>query len=201
MLTGDAMPVPEFTLDVSDWAGQLASGRRFNAVAKNAARETMEFHLKENIPRHFKREARSKYRYTPRTPSYVRYKQRRYKTGGLDLVKTGASREQIPKSAKVRVGGTAENNDLVATIKTRFRFADTKKERIQRRERFRFYRRLGVERPRTHQGISILQMVSEVQVITPDELRELRDVFSKSMSRQIEQIASGAKRKRRVIKP
>lgn len=181
------IPTFQFVLEIDMWVEGLRE-REHNRLGKQAARETLEYHLKHHIPLHFKRNARHRYGYAKRDPKYVRYKQRRFKTGGMDLVKRGRSRKWVPRSAQIRVGGSATTNTLTkAKIVMRFPFAGGTGKRDARKRR-------------TRGGIDLQQMILEVETFHPSELRKLRDVFVNSYFRQVNDLARRSKRRKITIR-
>ena len=164
---------PKFymVMNIEEWPEGLRK-REHNKFAKQAARKVMEHHAKRNWPKHFKREARKKYGYMPRTVKYIREKQRRYRTGGMDLVKTGGNRKYVPSHGKVRLGGTAsaDKKPLVASLSSRFSFPGGS-------GRFR--------KPESRQAVTIGQMIKEMQAVTTGEAFELSGIFSDEYWRRV----------------
>jgi len=147
--------------------------RDHNRIAKAALKYVLVTHHGRNLPRHFKRDARSRYGYAPRNQKYIRWKQKRYGQGGMDLVKTGDSRREILKSPpKIRMSGAAEGGkkDLSGTLLLRFAF------------------RGGTGRFKsqgTRQEKQIKQFFGEVQKILPAEGAELASDLGKEYMRLV----------------
>lgn len=183
-LRGDLLPQIIFTLDVPTRPADLAK-RWHNKYAKEAARYMIERHHEENVPKHFKRSARSRYGYRPRDPKYVRKKQRRWKQGGMDLVKTGRTRRYMTNQYKLRLGGTADKGTLTATLILRFPFkGGTGKWR----------RPAGPRGARAQ--ITIQTMIGEMQSFAADEPPQLLRWFEEEYWRQVENHRSSRKRTR-----
>lgn len=105
--------LPQFVwiIDMPEWDEDV-SKRNYNKFAKEALLETLEkYHeQKEGFEKHFRRDARQRYRHWPRSPKYKKWKQRH---GSLiDLVKTGASKERMLSQRKIQIGGSGANGDL-----------------------------------------------------------------------------------------
>lgn len=174
-------PKMEFDIQIPTRAEDMVL-RNHNRFAKAALRHVLETHHSRNIPKHFKRDARSRYGYAPRNPKYVRYKQKRYRQGGMDLVKTGASRDRmLQKPPKITMSGAAEGGKKSLSGSLRLRFA--------------FYgggtrfRALG-----SRQEKIVRQMHEEVRKVLPAEGHELAADLMKEYMRLV---AAMPKRKRR----
>lgn len=114
--------LPKFVwvIDMPEWDEDV-NKRNYNKFAKEALAETLEkYHeQKEGLEKHFKRDARQRYRHFPRSPKYKKWKQ---KHGSLiDLVKTGASKERMLSYRKISVGGSAANGDLHGKLTVYFK--------------------------------------------------------------------------------
>lgn len=179
------LPQVHYILDVPTWPEELQA-RFHNKFVRAAIKKMAAYHLKEHIPIHFQRRAAKRYGYQPRHPKYIRYKQRRWRQGGMDLVKTGASRRDMAKGAKIQIGGAAveAKRQLSLTIKMRFAFPGGGGR----------FRKQG-----TRQAVSIDQMADEVRKIIPQEAKELRIIFRTEYFRLLRAKMSQRKRKRRRI--
>lgn len=179
------MPTVSWILDVPDWPDDLAK-RDHNRFVKAAVRKAMQYHLDKHIPIHFQRRAHSRYHYAQRDPKYIRSKQRRYHTGGMDLVKTGKSRQELPRGAKITVGGSAVGGKrgIVGTLRMRFPFRGGT-------GRFR--------KATTRQAIMLAEMIQEMQRVHPQEARDLRILFRTEYFRLLANKQRQRKRKRRHI--
>jgi len=171
-------------LDVPTWPDELSKVDH-NKFAKAAAKETLEFHLKKNIPRHFLRSARKRYGYRPRDIEYIRSKQYRFKTGGLDLVKTGKSRVEVPKSGKISASGSASKGTTKASLRMRFPFPGGSGR---------------LRKGNSRQAVQIKQMIKEMRAITLDEAVELRDKFRDAYFSKVNERARTRKRRRYRVK-
>ena len=202
-------------LDLPERPHIIIQDRVWNRINKDAMRKALEFHHKEHMPRHFKRDARSRYRYTPRKPNYVKHKQNRFKQGGLDLVYTGATRDQILKPQgwnALRVGGTAVARTLKGTLQYRFSFADkirahhlansvrfhsdplAKRNELRKNARRNRARRQEATTQRVR--VTIEHMRRELMAMTPDEAEAIRDVYQRAVFDAIEALP----KKRRKLK-
>lgn len=173
--------VPQFDF-LLEWPKDI-SDRRHNQFAKQAMRYALErYHEdKRGFPRHFKREGRRLYDYDARDVKYVRAKQKRYKTGGLDMVKTGRTRRWMLAARRISVGGTAIGKTLTGTLKLRFPFkGGTGKFR----------------KPTSHGAITIQQLVAEMQRFADDEPPLVAQWFHEEYMRQVEEFRRGRQRKR-----
>jgi hypothetical protein len=118
-----AFPTLTLALDIPTRPDDVAR-RHHNRMTKDALREVLEEHHQTRLPEHFSRAAHAKYGYAQRNEKYIRTKQRRYHTGGLDLVKTGGSRARMAREGHVVMSGAAEGSQkkLGGTLKLRFDF-------------------------------------------------------------------------------
>jgi len=165
---------------VFEWPNDI-SDRRHNQFAKIAMRKVMERHHAEHVPRHFKRENARLYDHLPRKPKYVRYKQRRWGQGGMDLVKRGRTRQWMTSAYKLSVGGTAVARTLNATLKLTFPFKGGS-------GRFRKAQSRG--------SVTIQQMIAEMERFANDEPRKLAEWFLRYYMEQVEQFRATRKRRR-----
>lgn len=174
--------IPEFTylLEIPEWPEDV-SKRLHNQFAKTAAREALENYQILFTPRKFKREAHNLYKYHDRKPGYIRWKNRRYHMGGMDMVKTGDSRDVMTKQYKIKVGGSAANNDLSATLTLRFPFKGGT-------GRFR--------KPQSAGAISLATLILEMQTFADDEPKRLAKWFLESYMRQVNEMRSTRRRVR-----
>jgi hypothetical protein len=174
-------PRMEFEIGIPTRAEEMVL-RTHNKFAKAALRHVLTTHHKRNIPRHFKRDARSRYGYAPRNAKYIKYKQRRWGQGGMDLVKTGASRDSmLSNPPTIRMSGSAEGGkrELSGTLILRFAFRGGS-------GRFRAQN--------TRQEKLVRQMHEEVRKILPAEGHELAQDL---MDEYMRQVAAMPKRKRK----
>lgn len=114
--------LPRFTwiIDMPEWDPDV-SKRNYNKFAKQALRQTLEkYHEnKEGFEKHFRRDARQRYRHFPRSPGYKKWKQRH---GSLiDLIKTGASQERMLSQRQITIGGSGANSDLRGRLRVWFK--------------------------------------------------------------------------------
>ncbi len=174
-----AQLIPDFFY-VFEWPQDI-SDRRHNQFAKVAMRKTMERHHEEHIPRHFRRENTKLYDHKPRKPQYVRYKQRRWGQGGMDLVKRGRTRQWMTSAYKLTVGGSASDRTLNATLKLTFPFKGGS-------GRFRKAHSRG--------AITIRQMIHEMQTFANDEPAKIVDWFLRAYMEQVDEFRSTRKRVR-----
>ena len=175
-------PVFTFVIDVPDRPGDLAK-RWHNKYAKMAARHMMEKHHDEHIPMHFMRSARQRYGYKPRSLKYTKDKNKRWRGGGLDLVKTGRTRLKMTTEYRMKVGGSAENGNLNATLILRFPFKGGTG---------RFRRPSGPRGARAQ--VTIEQMSVEMRSFAPDEPPRLAAWFNDEYLRLVEAHRAGRKR-------
>lgn len=174
-------PKIEFEISIPTRAEDMVL-RNHNKFAKAALRHVLLTHHKRNIPKHFKRDARSRYGYTPRNPRYVRWKQKTFRQGGMDLVKTGASRRSmLNHPPKIRMSGAAEGGkrSLSGTLLLRFAFKGGAGR----------FRAKGSRQEKT-----VRQMIEEVRKVLPAEGHELAQDLLREYMRLVEAMP---KRKRR----
>lgn len=180
----ELLPQITFIIDVPERPKDLAK-RYHNKYAKDAARYMMERHHAEHIPLHFKRSARSRYGYAARDPKYVRMKQRRWRQGGLDLVKTGRTRREMISQYKLKLGGNAVAGTLTATLILRFPFKGGTGK---------FRRPSGPRGARAQ--VTIQQMIGEMQSFAHDEPPRLAAWFDEEYWRLVDAHRAGRKRTR-----
>ncbi|MCZ6655572.1 MAG: hypothetical protein O7D91_21395 [Planctomycetota bacterium] len=166
-------------LDLPERPADLAK-RYHNKYAKQAARVMMEKHHAVNVPKHFKRGARQRYGYKPRNPRYVRSKQRRYHTGGLDLVKTSRSKRRMTTQFRLKVGGNAEQRTLTPVLILRWPFKGGT-------NKFKKH---------SHQAVTIQQMTKEMERFANDEPAMLAKWFLDEYMRLVDNHRSARQRKR-----
>lgn len=114
------------SLTLPEWcATPGASLRKHNDTVKEGLREECDIHKRNNIPRHFRQEARGRYRYAPRAPGYFAWKlksrgkarsvtdefgQKVQRTiaanAQLDLIRTGDTAKRIGQNSKTTVSGS-----------------------------------------------------------------------------------------------
>jgi hypothetical protein len=115
---------PQFVceLDIPTRPEDLAI-RYHNKYAKEALFDAVvKWHGSEDgFKTRFKREAKQRFHHFERSEKYKRYKARRYHST-VDLIKTGASKQQMLSQAKIQIGGTGEKGNLTVTVSMRFAF-------------------------------------------------------------------------------
>jgi len=179
-------PQIEFVLTIPTRAEDMVQ-RVHNKIAKAALKHIIVLHHLRNIPRHFKRDARSRYGYAPRNPKYIRYKQRRYGQGGMDLVKTGASRtSMLATPPKIRMSGAAEGGKkgLSGTLWLRFAFKGGSGR----------FRAQG-----TKQEAVIKRLIDEVRRVLPSEGHELAVDMLREYMRQVAALPKKQRRRKVTI--
>ena len=155
--------------------------RNHNAFAKEALRETMLRHHKQNIRKHFTTRNRSRYGHMPRFAKYNRWKRRKF-GHEVDLVKTGASRDQmVAMTPTVQIGGAASGGKKGLTGQYKLRFA--------------WKGGTGQER-RVRSGVTTQVMLSEVSRFSDDEAREAAEHFHKAYWQKVAQWRGSRKRVR-----
>lgn len=160
------IPTTEYSLSVPTRAEDMVL-RRHNKFAKDALREVLVDHHADTLPRHFRREAHSRYGYAPRHPKYIRWKQKTFNTGGLDLVKTGESRKSmLATPPTIRMSGSAEGGkkELSGKLLLRFSFKGGAGR----------FRKQGTRQERV-----VKQMIDEVKRILPSEGAAIATNFGK----------------------
>lgn len=173
--------VPRFAF-LFEWPEDI-SDRRHNVIAKEAMREVMQkYHDdKRAFPRKFTRAGRKLYGYKPRNVKYERYKQQKYGTGSIDMVKRGRTRQWMTSAYRLTVGGTAAARTLNATLKTTFPFKGGSGS-------FRKSKARG--------ALTIQQMIMELQRFADDEPRLMAQWFHEAYMRQVDQFRANRKRVR-----
>jgi hypothetical protein len=173
--------IPQFSF-LFEWPEDI-SERRHNQFAKQAMRVVLEkYHGdKRGFPRHFTRQGRKLYDYLPRKPKYERWKQRKYGTGSIDIVKRGRTRQWMTSAYRLTVGGTAANRTLNGTLKLTFPFKGGS-------GRFK--------KPNSRGAITIQRLILELQRFADDEPRLLAQWFREEYMRQVDEFRRGRKRKR-----
>lgn len=171
--------IPQFAF-LMEWPEDI-SDRRHNQITKIAFRKILERHHEEHIPRHFQRDNRRRYNHLPRKEKYVRYKQRRWGQGGMDLVKRGRTRQWMTSAYKMKIGGTAVARDITATLILKFPFKGGS-------GRFRKAQSRG--------AVTIQQMIKEMQRFGDDEPRKLSEWFRDAYMEEVEKFRSSRQRKR-----
>lgn len=167
-----------FEVDVPRRPEELAR-RDHNRFVKESLRECLKEHHEKRIPGHFTKSAHQKYHYIRRSEKYMRWKARRFHST-TDLVKTGASRDQM-KTGRITVGGAAEGGkDINAKLTLRFVFKGGTG---------RFHRDTPMYR-----RITILQMHKEIQAMTDDERRAFAEKFSNDYWDRVAKHNAGRKR-------
>lgn len=196
---------------------EISSPRVWNKINRDAMLFALAYHHRKHMPRHFDRDARSRYRYTPRQPGYVRSKQKRFKKGGLDLVFTGATRDSIVKPAgwkSRRIGGTAVGGNLKGTLEYRFSFADKLREHFARKfaapagldarqkRKFLNRKRDAVKEQQKARGkvrVTIEHMRRELMAMTTEEVAAIAEVYRKEVFRGIAAVPQKRKRLKKQL--
>jgi hypothetical protein len=173
--------IPRFDF-LLEWPEDI-SERRHNAFAKAALRYALEkYHSSPTgFPRHFGRSGRRLYDYMPRQEKYAKWKQQKYGTGGMDMVKTGRTRRWMTSAYRLTVGGTAGAQTLNAVLKLTFPF---------RGGSGRFRKRI------TKKGVNIQRMILEMQRFAADEPPQIVAWFNEEYWRLVNEFRSTRKRKR-----
>lgn len=144
--------------------------RNHNRFAKDALRDAMLQHFRRHIRKHFATRNRARYGHMPRAAKYQAYKRRRYGSA-VDLVKTGASRDQIVRTVpQVRIGGAAAGGRKGLSGSYRLRFA--------------WKGGAGRERPRRG-GVTAAVMLAELARWADDEAREAQQRFHEGYWRRV----------------
>jgi hypothetical protein len=167
--------------------------RMHNKAAKEALREQGMFHWKNRIPLHFLRSAHTKYGYAARSAKYIRIKQRRWRQGGMDLVKTGHLRNDMLHTPPViRIGGKAsdengDGGDLKLKLVLPFHVGDKAQlHYMQLREAFGKGAVKAAKRDAAKKtGVSIAQMRKEIAAITADEGKDTARRFLKGYGQRL----------------
>lgn len=158
------LPKIAVTIEIPTRPGDIAR-RYHNLYTKQALFEALRVHHKTRIPGHFQAGAPSKYGYAKRSFKYNRWKQRKYGGNAKDLVKTGASEQEMTHRFELIGSGAAEGGKkpVSATLRLRFPF----------RGGTGAYK---ADNP-TYRAVSIQQMMREVQAFTAQERAEFADLF------------------------
>lgn len=194
----------------------VRGGRLHNRYAKEAMRETLQEHHKQNIPKHFKQSARDTYKYAPRAPAYKRYKLRRYKSA-RDLVLTGATEKAWTTGQgyqALRVGGSAEGDRaLTGSLTYRWSWTDKVREHMKKKyanakigknasdaeKRTKRFVRARIQSSldtlrQSKRGVTLQQMNIEAQTITPEESKLLAAFYLAAYWRRVEATPSPKRR-------
>jgi hypothetical protein len=173
--------IPKFVwvIDVPERSADLAR-RWHNKYAKEALRETIEkWHGHERgFKKHYRRDARQRYRHWPRTPRYLKYKQRKFKST-VDQVLTGRSRRKMTSEWRIRLGGSAEGKNLSGTLILRFPFKGGT-------GRFRH--------ANTHQAVTIDRLIIELQRFDEEDPGLLANWFLEAYMKKVNAHRAGRKR-------
>lgn len=180
---------------------KIAQAQIWNAMVKNSVRDALVFHHQNHIPRHFKRDARTRYNHKPRNEKYKAWKKRRFGSI-IDLVMTGSTRDKMTKANgydRIVIGGAALggkkdlqgklsytfgfNNKIVAFYKAQ-KAAKTRDPRA---------RRSGASAAKSRRGVTLRDMRAELQTITADEAESLRKVFETALWGRVDAYKAGRK--------
>lgn len=164
----------------------LASPRKHQELARAGMQEALDYHHRYVMPEHFKPSAHQKYNHKDRSPKWIAYKVRRYRTG-IDHVASGRSKVEVLYKRRILVSGTGEQ--LRGQLKMRLPFGGGTGETVDAD----FYRRLSAalatetdprkrawivkrlqnqENNRGKVGVTPAQQIKELQTITSDEARD-----------------------------
>jgi len=182
-ITANAPVIPNFiwVVEVPERPADLAK-RYHNKYAKEALAEAMEYHHEKHIPRHFTRPARRLYNYQPRDEKYIRIKRKRFpQSAGLDMRKRNNTQRLMTTQYKLRMGGSASGENLSANMTLRFPF------------------RGGTGRRRktnTKGGVTIQQMILEMQRFADDEPPKLAQKFHQAYWKKVDNHRKTRKRLR-----
>lgn len=159
-------------LEIPEKHALLASDRTHNAIIRRLVQWEMARHGQETLPKHFEPGAAARYQHAPRLPKYVRSKLR--KTGqAVDLILSGASKQEILGNQKITVGGSATGGRAIsATLRTKFAWGQAAAQAIKQRRNLekRLGRRLDDDSIASRTRVKPRQMVSEVQRFTAEEV-------------------------------
>ena len=192
-------------LDVPTWPAELAQ-REHNRISREALTDELAKHHRTRLREHFRATARTKYGYLPRNEGYKRRKLKRYGSR-TDLVKTGATEQAFTKGApKIVISGAATSNrgfgGKLMLGKFPFMVAYALAKGLQRYVPRRFQpksfllRIFAGNRFQPKGGVNLEQMRKEIQVIAPDEGRQIATGFLAGYMRRFRALMATNKRKR-----
>lgn len=184
--------LPNFVwvIEVPERAADLAR-RYHNQYAKEALRETIEqWHdSPKGFPKHFKRDARQRYRHFKRDEKYKRMKARKYHST-VDLIKTGRTQRRMESQYKLRLGGSATGGNLSVNLILSFPFKGGS-------GRFRTNLDRGHRQMQAEQNWKwIEQMKIELQRFDDEDPKILARWFKANYMKRVEQHRAARKRKR-----
>lgn len=192
------MTVP-MTFDVAATRDPALYTRDHARVLRAAFWGTAAYHHERHIPRHFEPFASVKYRYLPRSRSYNKVKERLFGTT-QPLVLTGTTRDTVTRMKTIRSTPKGATLTMVLPIKGgsgRFLSAEAA-ERM-----FRAGKRATrkISRKAVDSALRVRQIITEIEVISSDELVRLAHEVRDRYVADAQSIKStGGGRKRIVIR-
>ena len=163
----------------------LASPRKHQQLVRAAMAEELDYHHRNVIPEHFKASAHQKYNHKDRSPKYIAYKVRRYRTG-IDHIASGRTMAELRYKRQIIVSGTGDT--LQGQLKLRLPFGGGTGATVDAD----FYRRLSAalatetnpakraaimrrlqaqDSNRGKVGVTPAQQIAEFETVTQDEAR------------------------------
>lgn len=159
---------------------------------------TAEYHHARHIPRHFEPFASVKYRYLPRSRSYNRIKERMFGTT-QPLVLSGATRDTVSRMKTIRATPKGATLQMPVPIKGgsgRFLTA----EAAERMARAGKRATRTITRKAVDSALRVRQILTEIEVISSDELDRLaHEVRDRYVAAANDIRSTGGGRKRIVI--
>jgi hypothetical protein len=171
----------------------LASPRKHNEFVRAELQDALDAHHREVMPEHFKQSAATRYQHAKRTPAWIKYKIRKFRTG-TDLIASGKTKaEVLGPGRRITVSGSAAQDTLRGRLTMRLPFGGgtgagtdaAMYERLQealdrgtdkRGRPLSIDERLTIERRLRNQfnnrgktGVTPEQMVRELRTVTNDE--------------------------------
>lgn len=192
------MTVP-MTFDVAATRDPALYTRDHARTLRAAFWGTAEYHHERHIPRHFEPFASVKYRYLPRSRSYNKIKERLFGTT-QPLVLTGTTRDTVTRIKTIRAtpkGATLRMDLPIKGGSGRF-LTDEAAERL-----FKAGKRVTrtVSRKAVDSALRVRQIITEIEVISSDELVRLaHEVRDRYVAGANDIKAAGGGRKRTTIK-
>lgn len=181
-------------LEIPKRPSEITQERIHNRIVKDALRHALELHHKNRLPRHFKSGAHARYGYKTRGKAYNEKK--RQATGkAIDLVLSGASRDNILAHKQIVMGGAAESSKkaLEGTLVVRFAFNTQHKPGRYKAQQpgssIRPYRPKAATA-----GVDLAQMKREVAAFDDRDRANFRDDFFSHYTTAIRNYKSGRKR-------
>lgn len=164
----------------------VASPRTHQRFAREAMEQELDHHHRAVMPEHFKQSAHQKYGHKPRSPKYIAYKIRRWRSG-TDHVASGRTKVELLYKRQILVDGSGET--LRGRLKMRLPFGGGTGEQVDDD----FYRRLEAalatetnpgkrawilkrlqnrDNNRGKVGVTPAEQIKELQTITGEEARQ-----------------------------